>query len=166
MTIVRFIIERVAEDKQRAEAAARPARIPDGDSVLEVTDLAVQAPALEVLRRCAMITALMRHAREAGEYERDVKRRHGAWTDSELAEEQQIDHRIHRDIAAYWNTHTDYRDDWAPGCGHVDVAIYHQSSSWLTVTFRTECTQCAATARMTRTIGDIPSTIEARAALG
>jgi hypothetical protein len=65
-----------------------------------------------VLQQCAMLRAMLGHAKEVGEYERDrasdlgyIGRETGAYTDD----------LMYRDIAAVWSDHPDYRPEWAQG---------------------------------------------------
>ncbi|MBF6134318.1 hypothetical protein IU501_15075 [Nocardia otitidiscaviarum] len=61
-----------------------------------------------VLRQCAMIRAMMRHAEAArvvddlADYDRGTTAYDG----------QKIDDVMYRDIAALWSTHPDYREEW------------------------------------------------------
>ncbi|WP_029926405.1 DUF6221 family protein [Nocardia otitidiscaviarum] len=138
--IVRFIRDRVAEDEQLAgdttpgpwdvydrghlvrivggELGAHVAewdqsQLPDSLRFLsdapDVQHILANDPDA-VMRRCAMIRAMMRHAEAArvvddlADYDRGTTAYDG----------QKIDDVMYRDIAAYWSTHPDYREEWKP----------------------------------------------------
>ena len=140
MTIVEFITARVTEDEEIATAAIESIRgnldgdpgewsaerFPlnsrggsvvcgsDDDGANVVHDEGV--PTFEqaehiaandpnsALRRCTLVRAMMLHAKEFGDWEREAFGMTAPFADE----------RIHRDIAAYWSTHPDYRPEWEP----------------------------------------------------
>lgn len=135
--ILDFIHARLADDERLALAASPGPWHPNDEhtEVLAVDDIVVadgfalsnrQLSATvdhiidndppSVLRRGELVRAMLAHAEAAGQFEREVKVRHGGWTNEELDQDPipVVDVRMHRDIAAYWNWHPDYRPEWAP----------------------------------------------------
>lgn len=155
VTIVQFIEARLSEDEQQANEAATPARIPVEGGVLEVGDLALQGPALEVLRRCVMIRAMLRHAAEVASKDETIR---GEFGD---ADDLYTEAAMHRDIAAYWNTHPEYRAEWnepttAPDEPPVCLCPHHAvTGDTGNSPFRWTCKACG------RSTTDLP--IDARA---
>lgn len=88
MTIVEFIGARLREDERTANL---PWQVDPGG-----------------LRRCVMIRAMMGHAQEARQLDICVEIDRGVGTRTD----PWIDELMYRDIAAYWNTHPDYRQEW------------------------------------------------------
>lgn len=78
----------------------------------QAVHIAAEAPNA-TLRRCVMVRAMLQRIAAADKYERETLQRHGGFDDNDFAEHPTIVHYAHRDIAAYWNQHAEYRQEWA-----------------------------------------------------
>lgn len=86
----------------------------DGKPTREVADhMAGEDPAA-TLRRCVMVRAIMRHAEKARQLDEEIEQDSKSTGAATSPAEPWIDEQMHRDIAAYWNTHADYREEWTP----------------------------------------------------
>lgn len=113
MTIVEFIEARLAEDEQTAREADGSNHVHAIGDRLECGSTRcahdVRHNPARVLRQCATLRAMLRHADEAGDLDMtvDAERAVGPRTDP------YIDDLMRRDIAAIWSDHPDYKTAWA-----------------------------------------------------
>ena len=140
MKIEEFIEARVSEDEIAAAAALESLRVDQdylsedwawyrsvgwgglanragtrswGESTAESSHINRHGPA-RVLRQCAMVRAMLKHAATAAEMDDRIENEWGGFGSRDLNTDPVIDTLMHRDLAAVWSDHPDYQQEWKP----------------------------------------------------